>query len=292
MKIIKMCKAFTLSLILALTITSVKAAELNARDFLTAPVGTSLGVLYLNNENSDRFDGPADIENNASLDVNAAAFRQLWFSDFCGTLCTPQFIVPFAEVDARLPGSVRRDRQIGIGDVQVGGTLFFMNRPESRTSSGLLTLLTLPVGKYDSQRPGTSPGANRFAATFVYNYTQGIGNKWILEANLEGQFYGDNDDYLGMNLEQDPLYRIQAFASYDFSPKTYGALRLIHARGGELALENQTLENTRQGYTRVGFEVGYQVTPKNQVMVALTRNVDTENAFESTQALLRIAHVW
>lgn len=292
MKIKNNCKAFTLSLFLTLPIVPIEAADLNARDFLTAPVGTSVGVLYLNHESSDRFEGPADVDNRASLDVNAAAFRQLWFSDVCGTLCTPQFILPFVEVDARLPGAARRDRQVGIGDAQVGGTLFFMNRPESRTSSGLLTLLTLPVGKYDSQRPGTSPGANRFAATFLYNYTRGLGNKWIVEANLEGQFYGDNDDYLGMNLEQDPLYRIQAFASYDFSPRTYGAFRLIHARGGELTLENQSLENTRQSYTRVGFEVGYQMTPKNQLMVSLTRNVDTENAFDSTQALLRIAHVW
>lgn len=51
----------------------------------------------------------------------------------------------------------------------------------------------------------------------------------MLEANLEAQLYGRNDDYFGSELKQAPLYRLQAFASYDFSAATYGALRLIQA---------------------------------------------------------------
>lgn len=277
---------------LALGATTTQAADLNARDFLTAPVGTSVGVLYLANQHADRFDGAADPEGRARLDVNALAYRQLWFSDLCGRLCTPQFILPLVEVDARLPGAAERERQSGLGDPQVGGTLFFVDRPESRTASGLLTLLTLPVGDYDGQRPGTSPGANRWAATFVYNHTQGVGDDWVLEANLEAQLYGDNDDYLGMNLKQDPLYRLQAFASYDITPGTYGALRLIHAQGGALRLEGQALKDTRQRYTQVGVELGHQLTPRNQLLLAFSHNVDTDNAFHGSQALLRLAHVW
>ncbi|WP_267873758.1 transporter [Halomonas salipaludis] len=202
---------------LTLSAAAAQAADLNARDFLSAPAGTSIGVLYLASEQANRYRGGADPEGNARLGVNALAYRQLWFSDICGRLCTPQFVLPLVEVDARLPGAAERERQSGLGDPQLGGTLFFVDRPEDRAASGLLTMLTLPVGEYDGQRPGTSPGANRWAATFVFNYTQGVGERWVLEANLEAQFYGDNDDYLGMTLEQDPLYRLQAFASYDLT---------------------------------------------------------------------------
>lgn len=62
----------------------------------------------------------------------------------------------------------------------------------------------------------------------------------MLEANLEAQFYAKNDDYFGSDLEQKPLYRLQAFASYDFSQSTYGALKLVHADGGELKLQGHT----------------------------------------------------
>ena len=200
------------------------AADLNARDFFGAPAGTTLGVLYLPATRAHEFHGPADRNGKAELKTNAMAYRQVFFSDICGTLCTPQFIIPFVDIDARLPGSVGHTGETGFGDPQVGGTLFFINDPERRRYSGLLTLITLPLGEYHAKNPDVSPGANRWGATFVYNYTQGIGRDWVLEANLEAQFYAKNDDYFGSDLEQKPLYRLQAFASYDFSQSTYGAL--------------------------------------------------------------------
>lgn len=137
-----------------------------------------------------------------------------------------------------------------------------------------------------------SPGANRWGATFVYNYTQGIGRDWVLEANLEAQFYAKNDDYFGSDLEQKPLYRLQAFASYDFSQSTYGALKLVHADGGELKLQGHTLDDTHQRYTQLGFELGHWLDRRNSLMFGLSRNVATDNAFHGSQALLRLVHVF
>ncbi|WP_375741363.1 transporter [Pseudomonas boanensis] len=269
-----------------------QAADMNARDFFSAPVGTQLGVVYLPTNRANDFHGPADANGKAELEVNALAYRHVFFSDICGTLCTPQFIVPFVDIDARLPGATHHTSERGFGDPQVGGTLFFINQPETRTYSGLLTLLTLPVGEYHSQNPDVSPGTNRWGLTFNYNYTQGIGEKWVLEANLEAQFYGKNDDYYGADLEQDPLYRLQAFASYDFTPATYGALRLVHADGGELRLNDRTLDDTHQRYTQLGVELGHWLDPQNQLMFALSRNVDTDNGYHGNQALLRLVHVF
>ena len=269
-----------------------QAADLNARDFFGAPSGTSLGVLYLPATRAQDFRGPADSTGKAELKVNAMAYRQVYFTDACGTLCTPQLILPFADIDARLPGASRRTGESGFGDPQVGGTLFFINDPTSRTYSGLLSLITLPVGEYHSTNPDVSPGANRWGATFVYNYTKGIGENWVLEANLEAQLYGKNDDYFGSELKQDPLYRLQAFASYDFTPATYGALRLIQATGGALRINNRSIDDTRKRYTQVGFEVGHWLDKQNQVMFSLSQNVATTNGYAGTDALLRLVHVF
>lgn len=268
------------------------AADLNARDFFGAPAGTTLGVLYLPATRAHEFHGPADRNGKAELKTNAVAYRQVFFSDICGTLCTPQFIIPFVDIDARLPGSVGHTGETGFGDPQVGGTLFFVNDPERRRYSGLLTLITLPLGEYHAKNPDVSPGANRWGATFVYNYTQGIGRDWVLEANLEAQFYAKNDDYFGSDLEQKPLYRLQAFASYDFSQSTYGALKLVHADGGELKLQGHTLDDTHQRYTQLGFELGHWLDRRNSLMFGLSRNVATDNAFHGSQALLRLVHVF
>ena len=281
-----------LALISGLASLQAGAADLNARDFFGAPSGTTLGVLYLPASRANDFHGPADSTGKADLKVNAVAYRQVFFTDICGTLCTPQFIVPFADINARLPGASQHTGESGFGDPQVGGTLFFINDPASRTYSGLLTLITLPLGEYHGENPDVSPGANRWGATFVYNYTQGIGEKWVLEANLEAQLYGKNDDYLGSELKQDPLYRLQAFASYDFTPATYGALRLIQATGGALRIDNRSIDDTRKRYTQVGFEVGHWLDKQNQVMFSLSQNVATANGYAGTDALLRLVHVF
>ncbi len=278
--------------LVAMTCSSVQAADLNARDFVSAPVGTSIGVAYLPLIRSNNFHGAADRNGDADLSVNVFAYRQLWFSDICGTLCTPQFVLSYVDTDARLPGSVERKSDRGLGDPQIGGTLFFINDPESRTYSGLLTMLSVPIGEYDSRNPDVSAGANRWTLNLNYNYTQGVGEKWLLEANVEAYLYGKNDDYFGSDLEQKPLYRLQAFASYDFTPSTYGALRLIHADGGELQFNGRTLDDTHQRYTQVGFEVGHWFDRRNQVMLGLTRNVSTTNTFAQNSLLLRFAHAF
>ncbi|MBF8729994.1 transporter [Pseudomonas guariconensis] len=284
----------TCALLLPLTLAwpDAQAADLNARDFVTAPVGTSLGVAYLPLTRSGDYHGAGDDNGKADLSVNAFAYRQLWFSDICGTLCTPQFIVPYVDTEARLPGANEHRRERGVGDPQVGGTLFFINDPQSRTYSGLLGLLSVPVGEYHSQNPDVSPGANRWALHLNYNYTQGVGERWLLEANLEAQLYGKNDDYFGADLQQKPLYRLQAFASYDLTPTTYGALRLIHADGGELELDGRRLDDTHQRYTQAGFELGHWLDSRNQVLLGLTRNVSTDNAYAQDNLLLRFVHVF
>lgn len=269
-----------------------KAADMNARDFFSAPSGTQLGVLYLANTRASDFHGAADTTRKADLQVNALAYRHVLFTDACGTLCTPQFIVPYVDANARLPGAMRHTGERGLGDPQVGGTLFMVNDPASRTYSGLLSLLTVPVGEYHGNHPGVSPGANRWGLTFNYNYTQGLGEKWVLEANLEAQFYGKNDDYNGMALKQAPLYRLQAFASYDLGPATYGALRLVHADGGEVRLNDHSVANTHQRYTQLGIELGHWLSRRDQLMIALSRNVDTDNGYHGSQALLRLSHAF
>jgi hypothetical protein len=275
-----------------LSFAAAQAADTNARDFYSAPVGTQLGVLYLPTVWANEFDSNAGTFKDAELDVNVVAYRHVWFSDICGTLCTPQFIVPGSRVEATLPGADNSISSTGIGDPQVGGTLFLINNPEQREYSGLLTLLTLPVGSYDSDKADVSAGANRWGATLLLNYTRGVSANWTLEGSLEAQIYGDNDDYYGMELSQDPLYRLQAFASYDFTPSTYGALRLYHAVGGELEIDGGKIANTRQQYTDLGFELGHWLDRQNQLMFTYAKNVETENGFDVSQTMLRFVHVY
>jgi len=268
-----------------------QAVDLNARDFFTAPLGTGLVAGYLPVTRASTYHG-AGRTDNERLEINALAYRQLWFSDLCGLLCTPQFILPYVDVAVRGPGATATERDHGFGDLQVGGTLFFINDPERRTYSGLLGLLSVPLGKYHGDQANASPSANRWALHLNYNYTQGLGQRWVVEGNVEAQFYGKNTDFYGQTLDQAPLFRLQAFASYDLTAKTYAALRLIQAKGGELRLGGKTLDDTQQRYTQLGLELGHWLDGRNQVLIALTHNVATTNTFARDDLLLRFVHAF
>ena len=149
----------------------VEAADLNARDFVSAPVGTSVGVAYLPLVRANDYHGAADSTGKADLAVNVFAYRQLWFSDICGILCTPQFVVSYVDTEARLPGAAERTSDHGIGDPQIGGTLFFINDPEARTYSGLLTMLSVPPARALNARSHNSAWKSRLYADSRFTRT-------------------------------------------------------------------------------------------------------------------------
>jgi len=286
------CHLALAAVALPLAVSTANAADFNARDFFSAPAGTLLHVNYLPLTRADEFRSPLGNDNNAKLAVTGLVHRQVWFREIGGVLTTPQFVVPLLDINVRGPGAAQRTSQTGIGDPQVGGTVFLVNNPDSRTFMGWLNLVTLPVGKYDRNDPGASPGNNRWELHSALNFTRGVGEKWVLESALEVQAYGKNDDYLGMDLKQDPLVRVQSFASYDLAPGTSTALRLVYAEGGKLKLAGNALAGTRQRYVQLGFEFAHQINPKNGVMFSFNRHIEARNTFLQNDLLLRWVHVY
>ena len=274
----------------ALTVSSAQASDLNAKDFYAAPDGTQLDVLYLPNVWADKYktkDGDID----GSLSADVLVWRHVLFTDMCGTLCTPQFVIPLMRTNIELPGSDSMSSS-GIGDPQIGGTLFTINNPEEREYSGLLSMLTLPVGTYDADRADASAGHNRWGVTFVYNYTRGLGDRWNIESSLEAQIYGKNDDYYGNDLEQKNLYRLQTFISYDLTPSSYIAASWYEAVGGEMKIGGTTIDNTDVSYTMLGMEYGTWLNPQNSIMFSYQTTVAAENTFDTNQLMVRLVHAY
>lgn len=278
--------------LLALASLDAGAADTNARDFFSAPGGTTLGILYVPVVRADAYRAGAGKVPDTDLQVNALAYRHVWFTDACGTLCTPQFVVPVSDTHVRTPGAAAEQRQRGVGDPMVGATFFFLNDPATRTFGGLNVMVGVPVGAYDRNAPDASAGQNRWQTHAMLNVTRGVGTKWVLEGTLEAQVYGDNKDYFGQRLAQKTLYRLQAFASYDLTPSTYAALRVYHGRGGALALGGTDLAGTRQRYTQAGLELHSWIDRRNQVLAMLGRDVAADNHFQTSQLLLRFVHVY
>jgi len=114
----------------------------------------------------------------------------------------------------------------------------------------------------------------------------------VLESALEVQAYGKNDDYFGMDMKQEPMIRLQSFASYDLSADTWAGLRFVYAEGGKLKLNGTDLAGTRQRYVQLGFEFAHQVGPKDNLMFSFNRHIEARNTFLQNDLLLRWVHVY
>lgn len=184
----------------------VGVVDFNVCDFFGVLVGIMFGVFYLLVICVYEFYGLVDCNGKVELKINVVVYCQVFFSDICGIFCMLQFIIFFVDIDVCLFGSVGYIGEIGFGDFQVGGILFFVNDLEWCCYSGLLILIILLLGEYYVKNFDVLFGVNCWGVIFVYNYIQGIGCDWVLEVNLEVQFYVKNDDYFGSDLEQKLFY--------------------------------------------------------------------------------------
>ncbi|WP_262137645.1 transporter [Pseudomonas sp. Marseille-Q5117] len=280
--------------ILATSIIASKshAIDLNSRDFIPAPLDTDFAVVYLPTAFSNDFHGPADNLGTAEVRASALVYRQVWTTDICGLKCTPQFIIKYVDIDSKAPGMSRSDQDRGIGDPTVGATLMLLDEPASGTYIGLMGLLTIPIGEYDSRSPSTSPGGNRWASDINLNITKRLGHNWVAEINFDVEGYGKNDDFAGSELKQRPLFRSQNFISYDFSPSTYAALKLEITQGGELEINGRTIADSKQRYTQLGVEAAHWLDKSNQIAIFAGKNISSSNSYDMKSMGLRYVHVF
>lgn len=285
-------RIFAVSVLVVVSIDySYGAGNTNARDFYTLPSGASFTAVYSDatvskNYYSDYPDG------DESLNVNSLLFRQVWWTEACGMLCTPQILIPYADIAIRETSSDEKKESSGVGDPMVGATLFLINKPEEERYSGLLSLFTLPLGEYDGQSPATSPGANRWVANFVYNNTFGFGNGWVFEANLETSFYGDNNDFFGAALSESNTYSAQLISSYSLSETLYLAGGLLYVSEGGFEVGGVKVKGSDRSYYRAGFEVGYALNKENHIMFSYKEDVEVDDGYSNRYAGLRFLHFW
>jgi hypothetical protein len=96
-------------------------------------------------------------------------------------------------------------------------------------------MLGLPIGEYDDDKL-VNIGLNRWFGriAFPFKYHFGVftrGYMKSLEVTPSVWLFAKNDDFLGQDLENDPLWQIEAHLTNDFTPSFFGSLDLLY-RGG------------------------------------------------------------
>lgn len=253
---------------ISLILPSVVRADDDARDYIPAPPGT-LAILtyYKHIFGNTLYEDGKKISNDYNFSENLGMFRVVYYMMLGPIEIDPQFIIPFADfsVDGKAVGNNELSAS-GIGDPMVFATFWFINNKESKTWLGFTPFITIPGGNYDSSRGSLNIGTNRWAFKPELGFVKGIGDRTFFEIILAGEFYTDNNDYVGKTLSQDPVLTVESHLSYDLTKSMYASLDYFYHNGGEQKLEDISLNNTKDDHA-LQLTLGYSFAPGFQVLL-------------------------
>jgi hypothetical protein len=183
-------------------------------------------------------------------------------------------LMPFGGIDGEIADPVSQgDSANGFGDPILQLDLNLFGAPAMVNLPGLLRYepdftvdlvldLAIPIGEYDNDSP-VNIGQNRWYGRIGVPMMASLGdwvpgNKTTLELLPALWVFGDNDDFLGEKVENDPLFQLEAHLTHDFAEAFWGSLDAVWYLGAKSTLagheSGEKLNNVSLGFT-LGFEI-------------------------------------
>jgi len=121
--------------------------------------------------------------------------------------------------------------------------------------------LGIPIGEYDGNSP-TNIGQNRWygrvGAPIMISLTDWVPrSKTTLEFLPAVWFFGDNGNFLGQTVENDPLFQLEAHLTRNFTEAFWGSLDAVWYWGGEATIGGVSGQELND--LAVGFTLGYEI---------------------------------
>lgn len=265
------------------------AADAQPRDFVPAPAGTHLGLLYYLHGSSDTFvDSNGDEVPGSGLDTNIGIARYVYFFDVGDMRADINVVQPFGGLsDMSIGGAPLASDDFSLGDTSIVATFWPLNDPENNRYFAVATYLTLPTGEYDPNV--ASLGSNRWAVTVQPAYYFNIAPKWSVDVVGDVTIYGDNDDGPGgITIEKDPNFTALSWLNYHASDATTVSFGVSTTWGGEETWGGVDRGDSQVTTLRLAWS--QMLNPTTQLVTELSTDVDAENTFKRDfGALLRLA---
>lgn len=211
-------------------------------------------------------------------------------------------LVPMGRIegDFLVDGSLSREASSGFGDPMVEfnmnliGPPPIMNLPdmlryEPGFSLDLVVDLTFPLGQYDNTQ-SLNLGQNRWYGRIGTPIIWQLG-PWIparrttLEIFPSVWLFGDNDDFVGNNLQSDPTFELETHLTRNFTSKFWGSLDATYSSSGDATITRTITSQTTTGsdMTLVGFTLGYQINDSMQLTLGYKSTLNNDSASNDLQ---------
>jgi hypothetical protein len=233
-----------LSTILFLSAVAATGQELTPRAYWPAPKGTRLAILGYTYSSGDVVTDPSLPVVGVDSRINMGLLAYLQTLSLWGRTANILVELPYSQgvTKGQLEGDARRRDFSGFGDFAVTLYVNLLGAP-SMTAAEFQELrrnphpilggsikVVAPTGEYDADKL-INVGAHRWAVRGELGYMLPLKPKWLLEFDLGLWGIGDNDEFLGVTREQDPIVSAQTHLVKRFKPGFWAALDLNYYIG-------------------------------------------------------------
>jgi len=184
-------------------------------------------------------------------------------------------------------------------DINILGPKAIMNIPDMLRykpgfSVDIVGSLAIPLGEYDNTSPinlGQNRWYGRIGAPIVWQLGPWVpGKRTTIELLPAVWFFSDNNDFVGMKMETEPMYQIEGHLTRDFMERLWGSFDVISVSGGKATIdgvEGNSLNNLGMGGT-----LGYQINDNMQLVVSYNSTVNDNSSEDLKMDGFRVTFIY
>jgi hypothetical protein len=252
-------------------------------DYVAAPAGVTLGVLYAQRITADKvYSGGSKVVDNLDLSLNVGIARMVHYINIGGVAADLQLIQPFGKQRVGLSGY----SESGIGNTIFGGTVWSLADQTTGENLAWSAFVTVPTGGH--QNTGFFLSEDRYALDLEAGYVRKLSKDFSLDVLGQTEIYTKDKT---TQVERRPLWRAFAHLSYHLSPTTRLALSYRHSWGArEMLAGLTTTEALNNGNAMLTWSTF--LTPRFNLQLQYARDVQVKNGPATSGLQSRFVYVF
>jgi len=217
------------------------------------------------------------------------------------SLIAPGYLPPGVE-----PGSAFSQSASGYGDPTVQLDINLFGTPPLKSNVDLFNyepkitldvaiMLAVPIGQYDNDKlvnMGLNRVYGRIALPFKYHF--GVFSPGLmssLELIPSVWLFGENDDFLGQKMDNDPLWQFEAHLTHDFTPTFFGSIDLLYRSGFQSEINGINV-GEELDIGDLGFTLNFSVTDNITLRTSYMSNLFGDSGLENSMLRLQFVYGW
>jgi len=156
-------------------------------------------------------------------------------------------------------------------------------------------LLIIPIGEYENDR-AVNIGQNRWGGRFALPVTCYFGTyaplyRTSLEITPSVFVFAKNDDFMGQEMKNDPLYQLEAHLTHDFTRTFFGSIDFIWRYGFDSELDGDNVGDELD-FKTLGFTLDFTLNDNSGIRFSYHSNFIDDDDLDADMMRIMYYYGW